>query len=90
MKCRLCEKEEVEYWFGNWCVSCRKIKHYLNLYNDRVYEVLDSVLSREIVKQDKKIDMEIKKEIENKSYALRSNKKVYGDDQRDYEKGKKK
>ena len=43
MVCKLCEKNEVEYWFGSWCKSCRKVKHYLNLYGDRVYEVLDNV-----------------------------------------------
>ena len=37
MVCKLCEVNEVEFWFGNWCKSCRKIKHYLNLYGDRVY-----------------------------------------------------
>ena len=62
--CVLCEKETC--YIVKFCDRCRKIKHYLNLYNERVYEVLDSVLSREIDKQDNKINNEIKK------YSLRS------------------
>lgn len=87
MVCKLCEKNEVEGWFFNttWCASCRKIKHYLNLYGDRVYEVLDSVLSRSQEKQDNKIDVEIKREIQNKSYALRSTRKKKSDDRTDYD-----
>ncbi len=53
--CKLCEKKPVETWFGTWCVSCRKIKHYLNLYDERVIEILDSVLSRTDAKQEEKI-----------------------------------
>ena len=45
-KCLLCENALNEYWFSSWCASCRRIKHYLSLYHERVYEVLDNVLSR--------------------------------------------
>jgi len=69
----MCEKNEVEFWFGNWCIQCRRIRHYLNLYGDRVYEILDNVLSREVAKQDNKIQVEIKTEIETKKYNLRNN-----------------
>tara|TARA_R100000654_G_scaffold24441_2_gene47316 strand:- start:4680 stop:4859 length:180 start_codon:yes stop_codon:yes gene_type:complete len=41
---------------------------------DRVIEILDNVLSRTQDKQDNKIKEEIKDEIENKEYSLRSNK----------------
>lgn len=78
MVCKLCEVNEVDSYFGNWCKSCRRIKHYLNLYNDRVYEILDSVLSRSEEKQDNKIQVEIKTEIENKKYNLR--RKSLGDE----------
>ena len=71
-KCLLCENALNEYWFSSWCVDCRKIKHYLNLYHGRVYEVLDNVLSRTVDKQENKIKVEIKEEIENKKYSLRS------------------
>tara|TARA_R110002096_G_scaffold169331_1_gene340998 strand:+ start:707 stop:961 length:255 start_codon:yes stop_codon:yes gene_type:complete len=80
MVCKLCEKNEVEYWFGSWCKSCRKVKHYLNLYGDRVYEVLDNVLSRQEEQQENKIDEEINKEIETKQHNLRKNKKKVVDD----------
>ena len=69
--CKLCEKKPVETWFGTWCVSCRKIKHYLNLYDERVIEILDSVLSRTDEKQEEKIKAEIKTEIENKEKSLK-------------------
>jgi len=89
--CVLCEKNKVEGWIYNatFCSQCRKIKHYLNLYGDRVHEILDNVLSRESEKQNNKINLEIKKDIINKTYLLRSgskNKAVVGDDQEDYEK----
>jgi hypothetical protein len=47
----------------------------LNLYGDRVNEVLEHVLVRPIDKQEHKIKDEVKKDIENKSYSLRSNVK---------------
>ena len=74
--CSLCEKETC--YISKFCDKCRKIKHYLNLYNDRVYEILDSVLSRSEEKQDNKIQVEIKTEIENKKYNLR--RKSLGDE----------
>ena len=79
-KCLLCEKNTNEYWFSNWCKNCRRVKHYLSLYHDRVYEVLDSVLSRTSDKQDNKIKVEIKTEIENKEHHLRSKKSVVTSD----------
>lgn len=84
MVCKFCEVNEVEGWFFNntWCKSCRRIKHFLNLYGDRVYEVLDNVLSRQEDKQNNKINEEIKTEIELKQHNLRSKKekKVLGDE----------
>jgi hypothetical protein len=76
--CVLCEKETC--YISKFCDKCRRIKHHLNLSGDRVYEVLDSVLSRTEEKQDNKIKVEIQKEIENKKYCLRSSKKVEGDE----------
>jgi predicted RNase H-like nuclease (RuvC/YqgF family) len=68
--CQLCEKETC--YLSRYCEKCRKIKHYLNLYHDRVYEVLDNVLSREVEKQNNKIKVELKKEIENKKCMIDS------------------
>ena len=70
--CVLCEKETC--YISKFCDKCRRIKHHLNLSGDRVYEVLESVLSRSEEKQDNKIKGEIQKEIENKKYNLRSEK----------------
>ena len=90
MVCKLCEVNEVEGWFYNntWCKSCRKIKHFLNLYGDRVYEVLDNVLSRQEDKQNNKIEAEIKTEIELKQHDLRSKKKTKNCDDSHIEKPK--
>ena len=73
--CILCNGNHEEYLLtSSLCSKCKKIKHYISIYNDRVYEVLDSVLSRCEEKQDNKIKSEIQKEIENKKYNLRSDK----------------
>ena len=61
--CNLCEKETV--YLSKFCDKCRRIKHYLNLYDERVYTILDSVLSRDTQKQDNKIKLEINNEIAN-------------------------
>ena len=61
--CVLCEKETC--YISKFCDKCRKIKHHLNLSGDRVYEILDNVLSREEDKQRNKEKLEINKEIEN-------------------------
>lgn len=70
--CVLCQKEKCYYY--NLCTKCERIKDYLSLYEDRVYEVLDTVLSREIDKQNNKIDAEIVKEISAKESKLRKKK----------------
>ena len=73
-QCYLCEKKErVAYW-SYFCDDCRRIKHLLNLYGDRVNEVLEHVLVRPEDKQAHKIKDEIKKDIELKTYSLRSKK----------------
>ncbi len=73
-QCYLCEKKErVAYW-SYYCADCRRIKHLLNLYGDRVNEVLEHVLVRPENKQEHKIKDEIKKDIELKTYSLRSKK----------------
>ena len=59
------------------CEKCRRIKHLINLYGDRVFEVLEAVLVRNEDKQELKIQQEIKKEkeqIDNK-INTRSQKK---------------
>jgi len=56
--CRLCERETVIT--SNLCDKCRRVKHLLNLYEDRVYEVLEDVL----VRQDKGITNKCKKKLE--------------------------
>tara|TARA_R110002012_G_C11418558_1_gene587936 strand:- start:281 stop:547 length:267 start_codon:yes stop_codon:yes gene_type:complete len=73
--CVLCNGNHEEYLFtSKFCSKCKKIKNYLSIYNERVYEVLDSVLARTQEKQQIKIADEIKKEIEVKQYNLRCKK----------------
>jgi len=65
MYCYLC----VDEYAGvteTFCPKCKKIKHYISLWGDRVYEILDSVLTRDLTKQNNKVKHEIKKEIVNK------------------------
>lgn len=65
--CPICE----EYTFYSCCNDCRKIRHYMNIYSkNRIIEILDSILSRQIDKQENKITLEICKEIENKEKSL--------------------
>lgn len=71
--CILCEKKSVIV--SHLCPECRRIKHLLNLYEDRVYEVLENVLIRNQEGQLKKESQEIAKDIEKKKeYNLRSQK----------------
>ena len=42
--CVLCEKETC--YIANLCDKCRRIKHLISVYDDRVYKVLDNVLVR--------------------------------------------
>ena len=73
MVCYLCEKKKDEGW-GYYCSQCRRVKHLLNLYGDRVYEVLEHVLVRTEDKQTYKINDTIKADIDAKQYSLRSKK----------------
>lgn len=75
MYCYLCLTEYAGI-FETYCGKCKKIKHYISLYGDRVHEVLDNVLSRSTDKQDNKIKCELQTEIQNKEYALRSKKQI--------------
>jgi len=70
--CYLCERQERESYWSHYCTDCRRLKHYINLFDKRVYEILDNVLTRTEDKQNNKIKEEIKTEIEKKAYSLRS------------------
>ncbi len=54
--CRLCEKESVENWFGNFCYNCRKIKNLGNVYGfDRILEILRKCCIRDESQLENKI-----------------------------------
>lgn len=74
-ECKLCERETCVT--THICEKCRRIKHLINLYEERVYEVLEAVLVRSEDKQELKIQQEIKKEKEEieKKITTRSQKK---------------
>tara|TARA_R110000824_G_scaffold118343_1_gene270589 strand:- start:1641 stop:1901 length:261 start_codon:yes stop_codon:yes gene_type:complete len=48
MVCKFCESAPNEYWFSNWCESCRKIKNLANVYGfDRVLTILEKCCIRD-------------------------------------------
>jgi len=58
MVCRFCERESVEYWFGNWCQSCRKLKNLGNVYGfERILEILQRCCIRNPEQIKNKIDL---------------------------------
>ena len=61
MTCKLCETQTC--YTTNFCDKCRRIKHLINLYGDRVHEVLDKVLMVNIVEQNAREHTEIKTEV---------------------------
>ena len=72
--CSLCSHSQEYLYINRYCSKCQKIKHYLNLYQDRVYEILDNVLSRDLDKQSNKIKVEIHEEIKNQEFKLKKAK----------------
>jgi hypothetical protein len=70
--CAICE----EYSLYSLCNQCRVIRHTCTLVGkERLLEVLENVFQRTEEKQDNKIKEEIKQEIVNKEYTLRSSNK---------------
>ena len=85
MKCLFCESATNEYWFGNWCENCRKIKNLANVYGfERVLTILEKCCIRDENQLENKIinhkeilntiPEDIKEELTNK-VATRSKKK---------------
>ena len=75
MTCYLCRTEPRMNWSGYYCKKCKRIQDTIAIYQDRVYDVVESVLMRTQDKQEQKIKEEIKKEIVSKEYNLRRTKK---------------
>ena len=71
-ECKLCEVETV--YTSHLCEKCRRIKHLLSLYGDRVYDVLDKVLITSPAKEKELCKEELKNEIREQV------KKVQGSD----------
>jgi len=65
--CYLCNNVYVGVLTTKYhCDDCLKIKRYINLHGQRCLEILDSVLGRELDKQENKIKKEIVEEIQQK------------------------
>ena len=79
MVCYLCCIESRPF-MSYYCEDCSKIKRYINLYGSRILQILDSVLSRDLNKQDNKIKLEIKNEIESQKKKLEPVKEETEDD----------
>ena len=86
-KCLFCESASNEYWFSNFCESCRKIKNLANVYGfERVLTILEKCCIRDENQLENKIKNhkeilntipeDIKEELTNK-VATRSKKKEY-------------
>jgi len=63
-KCYLCEKENI--FMTYYCVNCRRIKHLINLYGNRVYDVLEKVLVISETEESDGIEDVINNDIKNK------------------------
>ena len=74
--CIFCEEQTC--YVSYLCNDCRALKHIKLTYKHRFNEVIQSVLVRTPDKQEYKIKDEIKKDIESKSYALRSKNEKKG------------
>ena len=67
--CAICE----DYTLYTLCADCRVIRHITTLNGKkRVLEVLNNVFQRCEEKQDNKMDLELKSEIENKKVSLKN------------------
>ncbi len=77
MYCYLCSQEYVGLLTTNYyCESCLRIKRYVNIHNKRVIQILDSVLSRSVEKQNNKVKLEVINEIEKKKEELDLNDSI--------------
>ena len=55
-KCLFCESASNEYWFSNFCESCRKIKNLANVYGfERVLTILEKCCIRDSSQLENKI-----------------------------------
>lgn len=70
MSCYLCRSRERISYLGYYCANCKKIQDLLSVYDNRVYQVLENVLTRTPDQAKNKLKAEIKNEIDNKQTAL--------------------
>jgi len=69
MVCVLCEKKNVENWFGSFCAECRQLKNLGNVYGfERVLDILKKCCIRDTNQLEKKIDVHKKTVVSDESY----------------------
>lgn len=84
MKCLFCESAPNEYWFGNFCENCRKIKNLANVYG---FERVLNILTKTCIRDESQLEAKIKshkerlpslpEELEPKKVVTRSTKKEF-------------
>ena len=62
----MCRDEYRINTLGYYCLKCKKIQDLINIYGDRVHEVLEEVLVRTNSQQENKLKQQIKKEIKRR------------------------
>lgn len=74
--CYLCNGNRP--YFQYYCEKCNLIKRMISLHGlERVYEILENVLMRDTTKQNNKVKLEIKKEIEDQQLKLADSTVLY-------------
>ena len=74
-ECYLCRNNtRMSISTGFFCKNCKVIQDLISIHGDRVYEILEEVLTRSADKQNNKIKLEIKKEIDHKNKILSEKK----------------
>jgi hypothetical protein len=70
--CRFCLDNNVDTWFGNWCVRCHKLQRIIALFGvEKVMGVLENVLIVDEETQEHKLKEELKTELTTREYNLR-------------------
>ena len=75
MVCSLCLIESTDSYFGSWCVKCHKLHRMIALFSiDKIMNVLETVLIVNDDTQEEKIKDELKIELTQREYNLRTKK----------------
>tara|TARA_R110002126_G_scaffold271591_1_gene415480 strand:+ start:100 stop:348 length:249 start_codon:yes stop_codon:yes gene_type:complete len=74
-QCKFCLTDNVDSWWGNWCVKCHRLQKLIALFGgEKVSEILETVLIVDKETQKEKIAGELKSELTTREYSLRKRK----------------